>query len=204
MTQQQHHDETLLERFGPSERYEEDRDVQPTRERVVTRSRGGGTFYGWLVAIGLTALLTAIAGAIAAAVDYAVTFDWSSAKSDTDTAGTIGIVSGAILLLILAIAYYHGGYVAGRLAGYAGTLHGFGVWLIGVVVTALVAGLAALAGSQYDVLDRMDLPSVPIGDQTLTTGGLVAAAAALVVTLIAAMAGGRSGQRHDRGIDDGD
>ena len=135
--------------------------------------KGGAAFFGWLVAIGLIALLTGIVGAVAAAVDYAVTIDWNAAEAE---AGTIGIVSGAVLLLILAIAYYNGGYVAGRLARFDGGRQGLGVWLIGVLVTLAVAAIAALAGSQYDVLDRVDLPSMPFTDETLTTGGLIAIA----------------------------
>ena len=160
--------------------------------------KGGSAFFGWLVAIGLIALLTGIVGAIAAGVDYATTIDWTAAKGD---AGTIGIVSGAVLVVILAIAYYNGGYVAGRLARFDGARQGFGVWLIGVLVTVLVAGIAALAGSQYDVLNRVDLPSLPIADHTLTTGGLVALATAVVVTLFAALIGGKAGQRYHRRID---
>ena len=192
----QHQEDTLVERPGPSEPHEEERSAPPVRERVHRRSAGGATFYGWLVAIGLTALLTGLAGAIAAAVDYAVTFDWYDTSANT--AGTIGIVSGAVLLLILAIAYYHGGYVAGRLARSAGALHGIGVWLIGVVVTAIAAGLAALAGTQYDVLDRMKLPTLPIADQTLTTGGLIAVVAAVLITLLTAVVGGMTGRRRHR------
>jgi hypothetical protein len=195
---QQHHEDTRVERLGPSEMFADDRPAAPEPDRVepVYRgSSGGATFYGWLVAIGMIALLTGIVGAIAAALDYALTIDWNEAQGNAGTAGTIGIASVVVLLLILAIAYYAGGAVAGRLARAHGALQGFGVWLIGVVVTAIVAVLAALAGSEYDVLNRMDLPSVPIADQTLTTGGMVAVAAALVVTLVAAVLGGRSG-RH--------
>jgi heme/copper-type cytochrome/quinol oxidase subunit 1 len=160
--------------------------------------KGGAAFFGWLVAVGLIALLTGIVSAAAAAVDYAVTINWNAAEAE---AGTIGIVSGAVLLLILAIAYYNGGYVAGRLARFDGGRQGFGVWLIGVLVTLVVAAIAALAGSQYDVLDRVDLPSVPFTDETLTAGGLIAVGAAVLVTLIAAVIGGKSGQRYHRGID---
>ncbi|HET6737299.1 MAG TPA: hypothetical protein VFH76_00140 [Kribbella sp.] len=187
---QQHEEDTRVERVGPPE-------PEAVQEPTRPRSSGGAAFYGWLVALGMVALLTVVVGAAAAAVDYAVTFNWNDAKGSADTAGTIGIVSGAILLLILAIAYYNGGYVAGRLARSAGARHGFGVWLIGVVVTAVVAALAALAGSEYDVLDRMGLP---IADRTLTTGGLVAAGAALLITLLAAMIGGKAGQRYHRTI----
>jgi hypothetical protein len=174
-------------------------DVQTSAVTEVDPSyrgfKGGAAFFGWLVAIGLTALLTGIVGAIAAAVDYALTIDWQSA------AGTIGIVSGVVMVLILTIAYYNGGYVAGRLARFDGARQGFGVWLIGIIVTAVVAGLAALAGSQYDVLNRVDLPSVPLTDRSITAGGMVALAAAVVITLLAALIGGKAGQRYHRRID---
>jgi len=160
--------------------------------------KGGAAFFGWLVAIGLTALLTGIVGAIAAGVDYATTIDWTTAG---DEAGTIGVVSGAVLVLILAIAYYNGGYVAGRLARFDGARQGFGVWGIGVVVTLIVGAIAGVAGSQYDVLDRVDLPSVSIGQHTLTAGGLLVLGIAVVVTLFAALVGGIAGQRYHRRID---
>ncbi|WP_433160592.1 hypothetical protein [Kribbella sp. CA-247076] len=160
--------------------------------------KGGAAFFGWLVAVGLIALLTGIVGAVAAAVDYAVTIDWNAAEAE---AGTIGIVSGAAALLILAIAYYSGGYVAGRLARFDGGRQGFGVWLIGVLVTLVVAAIAALAGSQYDVLNRVELPSVPLADETLTAGGLIAVGAAVLITLFAAVIGGKAGQRYHRRID---
>ncbi|WP_427890483.1 hypothetical protein ACQHIV_00365 [Kribbella sp. GL6] len=182
MTQQYQEDT----RVGPSELYADDERVEPAHRA----STGGATFYGWLVALGMVGLLTVVVGAAAAAVGYAVTFNWNDAKG---SAGTIGIASGAVLLLILAIAYYSGGSVAGRLARTHGARHGFGVWLLGVVVTAIVAVLAGLAGSEYNVLNRLGLP---IADRTLTTGGMVAAGAAVLVTLIAAVAGGRSGQRR--------
>ncbi len=160
--------------------------------------KGGAAFFGWLVAVGLIALLTGIVGAVAAAVDYAATIDWNAAEAE---AGTIGIASGAVLLLILAIAYYNGGYVAGRLARFDGGRQGLGVWLIGVLVTLAVAAIAAVAGSQYDVLDRVDLPSVPFTDETLTAGGMIAIAAAVLVTLFASVIGGKAGQRYHRRID---
>jgi hypothetical protein len=160
--------------------------------------KSGSAFFGWLIAVGLTVLLTGIIGAIAAAVDYAVTIDRSTAEQN---AGTIGVVSGAILVVMLAIAYYSGGYVAGRLARFDGARQGFGVWAIGLIVTLVVAGIGALAGSQYNVLDRVDLPSVPIAGETLTTGSVITGIAVLVVTLLAAVIGGKAGQRYHRRID---
>jgi heme/copper-type cytochrome/quinol oxidase subunit 1 len=207
---QQYREDHRTEQVGPSEPYDDDQHTRPLHRADVPTSaaaevdpayrgfKGGAAFFGWLVAVGLIALLTGIVGAVAAAVDDAVTIDWNAAEA---AAGTIGIVSGAVLLLILAIAYYSGGYVAGRLARFDGGRQGFGVWLIGVLVTLVVAAIGALAGSQYDVLDRVELPSVPVTDETLTTGGLIAIGAAVLVTLFAAVIGGKAGQRYHRRID---
>jgi hypothetical protein len=188
-------DDTQVDERQPQHRAEAPADF----DRVYRGFKGGAAFYGWLIAIGLTVLLTGIVGAVAAAVDYAITIDWNRAEAE---AGTIGLVSGTVLILILAIAYYKGGYVAGRLARFDGGRQGFGVWMIGVVVTAIVAGIAALAGSQYDILDRVDIPSVPIADETLTAGGLILAGAVLLVTLIASTLGGKAGARYHRHIDE--
>lgn len=203
---QQHQEDTRIERIDPSETYDDDRTTLSQRSTLSTKDqvdasyrgfKGGAAFFGWIVAIGLIALLTGIVGALAAAADYALTIDWNA------SAGTVGIASAAVLLAILVIAYYNGGYVAGRLARFDGARQGFGVWIIGVVVTAVVAGLAALAGSQYDVLDRVNLPSVPIDDHTLTTGGVVVVIAAVVITLLAALIGGKAGQRYHKRVDAG-
>ncbi|WBQ07379.1 hypothetical protein [Kribbella sp. CA-293567] len=209
---QQYRDEPDTQQFAPGKQFTEDTGERtaPTHRADVKTStaaevdpafrgfKSGAAFFGWLIAIGLTVLLTAVISAIAAAVDYAVTIDRSTAE---DNAGTIGLVSGILLVLMMAVAYYNGGYVAGRLARFDGARQGFGVWAIGLIVTLVVAGIGALAGSQYDVLNRVDLPSIPINDQDLTTGSLILAAAVLVVSLLAAVIGGKAGQRYHKRID---
>lgn len=177
-----------------------DVEVRPEAEvdPVYRGFKAGSAFFGWLVAIGLTALLTGIIGAVVAAVDYAVTIERSEIERQ---AGSIGLVTAGAVLLVLAIAYYNGGYVAGRLARFDGARQGVGVWFIGLLVTVLVAVIAGLAESQYNLLDRDDLPSGSVSDQDLTTGGLIAAAAVVVVTLVAAVIGGKAGQRYHRRID---
>jgi hypothetical protein len=160
--------------------------------------KSGSAFFGWLIAVGLTVLITGILVAVAAAVDYAVTFDRSTFD---DHAGTIAIGTAAVVSVMLGIACYNGGYVAGRLARFDGARQGFGVWAIGLVVVLIVVGLGALADSQYDLVNRLDLPSVPITNDLLRTGGAIAAVAVLVVTLLAAVIGGKAGQRYHRRID---
>lgn len=158
----------------------------------------GAAFFGWLVAIALTVLLASIVGALAAALGNTLNFTQNEAER---SAGTIGISTGVALLLVLMIAYFAGGYVAGRMSRYDGGRQGIGVWLIGVIVTLLVVLIGAIAGSQYDIFQRIDLPSIPIPTDTLTRGGLIALGAVLLGSLLTAFLGGKTGERYHRKID---
>lgn len=158
----------------------------------------GAAFFGWLVAIALTVLLASILGAIAAAVGNELNFTQNDAQRE---AGTVGISTAVALLIVLMIAYFAGGYVAGRMSRYDGGRQGMGVWLIGLVVTMLVLLIGIIAGSQYDIFQRIDLPSFPVPTDKLTTGGIIAVAAVLVGTLLAAFVGGKTGERYHRKID---
>jgi hypothetical protein len=51
------------------------------------------------------------------------------------------------------------------------------------------------------VLEQLNLPRIPLSGETLTTGGLIAIVVALVGTLIAAVAGGKVGERYHRRVD---
>ncbi len=157
----------------------------------------GAALFGWLVATGLAVILIAILSAAGAAIGLT---ELSESEAE-DSAGTIGIVGGALLILVLALAYYAGGYVAGRLSRFDGARQGLGTWLFGLVVTILLAITGALLGSEYNVLERLDLPRIPIDEGSLSTGGLVALAAILLVTLVAALAGGKVGERYHRRVD---
>ncbi|MGY1729639.1 hypothetical protein ACI79J_22000 [Geodermatophilus sp. SYSU D01062] len=73
--------------------------------------------------------------------------------------------------------------------------------MIGPLVVVIAAVLGAVLGSEYDVLSQLDLPSIPISGDTLTTAGIVAGLAALLVTLLSAILGGELGTRHHREVD---
>lgn len=158
----------------------------------------GAAFFGWLVAVALTILLTSIVGAIATAVGSSTNVTQSQAQRQ---AGTIGIVAAVVLLVVLLVSYYAGGYVAGRMSRFDGGKQGLGVWIIGLVVTIVAIVLGVVFGSQYNVLDRVNLPRIPLPTDQLSGGGIVAAVLALVVTLLAAMAGGKVGRRYHRKVD---
>ncbi|MEA2125949.1 MAG: hypothetical protein QOI80_2731 [Solirubrobacteraceae bacterium] len=157
----------------------------------------GSAFFGWLVAIGIAVLLLALLSAMGAAIGLT-----DISKQDvTSSADTVGIVGGILMLLVLTGAYYAGGYVAGRLARFDGARQGFGVWLLGLVITVVLAVAGALFGAKYNVLGQLNLPRIPIDEGTLTTGGVIALAAAVLITLIAAVAGGKVGERFHRKVD---
>jgi hypothetical protein len=157
----------------------------------------GSVFFGWLVAIGLAALLTAVLTGAGAAIGITELSDGEL----SDEAETIGLLGGILLFAVLLLSYYAGGYVAGRLARFDGARQGFGVWLLGVLMTLAFAGLAALAGSEWNAFERLDLPRIPVDEGTLTTGGAITLAAIVIGTLIAAIAGGKVGERFHRRVD---
>jgi hypothetical protein len=157
----------------------------------------GSAFFGWLVAVGVAALLTALLSAAGAAIGLASTSEQEAAGA----ADTIGIVGGVLLLLVLAVAYYAGGYVAGRMARFNGPRQGLGVWLMGLLVTVLLALAGVLLGAEYNLLGQLNLPRIPIDEGTVTTGGLIALAAVVAATLLAAIAGGKAGTHYHRKID---
>ena len=171
----------------------------------------GSAFFGWLVATGIStlviSLLTALGSVTAlTALKDNVNVDTSNPTSTSvntgnlgDEAQTIGLVGGLLVLLTLAIAYYAGGYVAGRMSRFDGARQGFGVWALALIVTLVLALLGAIAGAEYNILEQLNLPRIPVDEGDLTTGGLVTLLLVLVVTLVAAVTGGKAGQRfHDK------
>ena len=103
--------------------------------------------------------------------------------------------------VVLAIGYYAGGYVAGRMSRFDGLRQGVAVWLVGVVITALAVAAGTFLGDRYNVLADVELPSVPVSTDTMTTAGLVMAAVVLLVTLVAAMLGGAVGRHYHARVD---
>jgi hypothetical protein len=155
----------------------------------------GAAFFGWLSAMGLAALLTGLLTAAGAVLALSTTAENAAGEE------TIGIGAGIAFLVVMAIAYYAGGYVAGRMARFDGARQGLGVVVWAVIVAVVLAIVGAIGGSEYNVLSRLNLPRLPIDEGDLATGGLIALAAGLLIMVIAAMAGGKMGERFHRKID---
>lgn len=165
----------------------------------------GSAFFGWLTATGMAVILIAVLAAAGVAFGIAddATIDEAvnGAGEATDTAQTVGLVGGIVFLVVLLLAYYCGGYVAGRMARFNGLRQGLAVWIWGVVTALIVAAVAAIAGSQYDVLAQLNLPRLPVNEGQVTTVGAIVIGAALLAALVGALLGGLAGMRFHRRVD---
>jgi hypothetical protein len=157
----------------------------------------GASFFGWLVAIGVAVLLTALLAAAGAAVGLTATTE----SEATANAEEIGLGGGIALVIVLMLAYFAGGYVAGRMSRFDGGRQGLGTWAIGLIVTIALAVAAVVLGDEYNILSQLNLPSLPVGDQTLATGGIIALGAIVLGTLLSAMFGGKIGERYHKRVD---
>ena len=173
------------------------RDVRARQRAEYGGLNWGAAFFGWLVAVGMAVILIAILSAAGTAFGLSEVSD-SEANSNAET---IGIVGGILLIAVLAIAYYCGGYVSGRMSRFDGGRQGFGTWAIGLVVTIVLAVAGAVFGAKYNVLETLNLPRIPVEEGALTTGAAIALAAVVIATLLAALIGGKTGERYHRKID---
>ena len=170
----------------------------------VQRARFGGikwgaAFFGWLTANGLAVILVAILSAAGVALGLAQGVD--TADEAADQVETLGLGGGIAVLVVLFLAYLAGGYVAGRMARFDGARQGVAVWVIGLLVVLVLAAAGAILGSQYNVLQQLNLPRIPIDEGTATAAGIITLVAILVVTLVGALLGGKLGTRYHRRID---
>lgn len=160
----------------------------------------GSAFFGWLTATGMAVLLTALAAAAGTAVGLATNTDINAAV--TQSPDTVGLVSIIVLLAILFVSYYCGGYVAGRMARFNGARQGLMVWLWALIVAGLVYLLGMVAGQQYNILANLNsFPRIPLNEGQLTVMGIITAIVVAAVALIGAVLGGMAGMHFHRKVD---
>ncbi len=175
------------------------------QERRYGGIRFGAAFFGWMAAAGvaifLLALLTATGVAFGLANNTTAADINNSAAAQTGTAKTIGLIGAIALLVVLFVAFYCGGYVAARMARFNGARQGVAVWLWSLLFVVVIAIVAALAGSKYNLLANLNLPRIPIDEGSVTTAGVIAIVAAILVSLGAAVLGGLAGMHYHRKVD---
>lgn len=185
-------------------------DRADVRDEVVDRQREqfggvkiGSAFFGWLTATGTAVLLTALVAATGAAIGLGVLEDPEAAADEAaQNPETVGWVGGIALLVILFVAYWCGGYVAGRMARFNGVRQGVAVWIWAVVIAVIVALIGLVAGSQFDILvDLNAFPRIPLSEGELTVAGIITAIVVAIASLGGAILGGMAGTRYHRRVD---
>lgn len=181
------------------------------RRAVVDREkeRFGGVkvvcaFFGWMTATGMTILLTALVAAAGAGVGLVSSASEvaDAAQSNNVSASEIGWGGVVLVLVVVFVSYYSGGYVAGRMARFDGIRQGIAVFGWAVVAAVVVAVLGAVAGSQYDVLDNLNsFPRIPGDLSELGVAAIVALVGVVVAALVGAMLGGLAGMHFHRKVD---
>ena len=186
------------ERFAPAGGIDAGtmRDARARQREEFGGINWGAAFFGWLCAAGLGAILTGLLSAAGATLALG-----EGDQANGSTADTIGIVGGIALLVVLLVAYYAGGYVAGRMSRFDGARQGVGAWVIGFIIAIVLAVAGAVLGAEYNVLANLNLPRIPIDEGTVALGGVIALVAGLVLTLLASMLGGKAGERYHKKID---
>jgi hypothetical protein len=163
----------------------------------------GSAFFGWLTATGIAILLTAVVAASGTVVAVATNTDVGNAASEaTRDASTVGVFGTVVLLAILFLAYFCGGYVAGRMARFNGVKQGIAVWLWALVIAVVAAIVGAVGGSAYNILAQLNsFPRIPVNEGSLSTGGIMALVAVAIASLAGAILGGLAGMRFHRNVD---
>jgi len=187
------------------------RDGRADRHSVVAAEKAqyggikiGSAFFGWLAATGIAILLTALVAAAGTAVAVATKSDLGAATTQaTQNPKTVGLVGTGVLLVILFVAYYCGGYVAGRMARFNGAQQGVAVWIWALLIAVVAAIGGTVGGSKYNVLAQLNsFPRIPVKEGTLTTAGVIALISIAVVSLVGAILGGLAGMRFHRKVDE--
>ncbi len=202
-----HRDATAAHREPVADR------TDPTLDRrdVVDREkeRFGGVkivcaFFGWITATGMSVLLAALVAAAGAGIGLASdTTDLANTAQDQGiSAGEIGWAGVILLLVVVFVSYYSGGYVAGRMARFDGIRQGLAVFGWAGVAAIVIAILGAVAGSQYNVFDNLNaFPRIPDSLSDLTLQGVVALVGVVATALVGAALGGLAGMHFHRKVD---
>jgi hypothetical protein len=176
----------------------DDYPAEALQRRRFGGANWGAGFFGWLVVLAMTTLLAAVAAT--AVLGLGTTGE----VVPTDLEGTSNgdTAAAAVGLAIVMLAYFCGGYVAGRMSRFDGGRQGLAVWLVGLLLTGAAVGLGLVFGPEVTLPDQADLPAPELTTSAPGITVLAAVAVALVCALVAAVLGGKVGCRYHRKVDD--
>lgn len=173
--------------------------VTSEQSRRLGGIRWGSAFFGWVTAMGMVTLLSALLTAAGSAIGL------MPPAVDATTLQTMGVAGAVAMLAIIFVGYYCGGYVAGRMARFAGARQGVAVWLWTLFVAVIGAVIATMSGAvtapRLDGLFQLPLNGGLMSGGVISAGAAALAVGVLVLTLLGAVFGGLAGMRYHRMID---
>lgn len=176
----------------------------PREEDFYSGVKIGSAFFGWLTA---TAMLILISGmlsgiGVSLAVATRTTTDQLTSSVEADPR-TAAIVGGIVLVVVVFLASYCGGYVAGRMARFDGVRQGVAVWCWGLLMTLLLWLAVFLLGDRWDPAGAIEgLPTLDVPVSPTSTAGLVVVGVTALIALLASIIGAVIGVRYHRRIDE--
>lgn len=173
--------------------------------RQALRARHAGfdwlaSFLGFTVAMFFLIVFLGVVGAIAGTVGFQLEHAAPGTGGSPISGATQRIGVGVLLASWLGalIAYFIGGYAAGRVARYDGVRNGGGVVLWTVLVALCLGILGAIFGSRFNLADQLHLAVSP---SSLTVAGVVSLVVTLLIMLGASALGGLLGGFYHRRVD---
>jgi hypothetical protein len=155
-------------------------------------------FVGWIIAGVALTFLSLLASVVLVPLGFTL-------ELDPGALGATAITGLIIIGVLLFVAYYAGGYVAGRLARFDGGRNGAMVVVWGLVLGVLLAVAASfLPGEIFGFVQQFVTGSVvPAIGGLAGTGflGLGILAGVILIALLGGFLGGRAGSRFHRRID---
>lgn len=179
-------------------------DAPEYREARLREAYGGvdwlASFIGSVFALVGGGILLSFSGLALGYLGFTLNFE----SRQMDTAMIVGLV---LIGLALFLAYFCGGYVAGRLSRFDGGRNGAATVLWGTLLSFILAlfGSLLLPGSLSELLQEFVRSSVQPAISGLTDAGLVGAGivvAALLLELLGGFLGGRLGNSYHTRIDE--
>lgn len=181
----------------PFHNYEEGLRMQ---QELYGRTHVGAALFGLLVAAAVAAVISALVG-LAWVLVSASTVPWLEGAKAIVAANEP--VAGAIAgLLVLFIALFCGGYVAGRMARFSGSRQGVAVWIWALAIAVASGTIAAYTGYDATILSSLEQFALQIFiEEMVIVAAIVAATLVLGVSLTGAVLGGAAGMRYHRAVD---
>lgn len=163
------------------------------RGRTVVDARGGvsggAILTGVVVAFGAMFLLSALVGGILTAIGV------TAEDVGTSDAVRAGIGAGIVLIVAQFLAYFWGGYTAGRMARGAGLANGILVPMVAILVAVAIGAVVASLGATANLNLPFSTNRLPLENDFVVDWGMAVSLAALGAMLLGGALGGSLGSR---------